>query len=167
MKRCLSFANTGFSKMKGPITGLYETHLAVEDLQRSIDFYKNTLELEQCGYEDGRRIAFFWVGQPQQYMLGLWETPVADIRPQHFAFRCDEQFIVNESVEWLKARNLQPYNFLKDGTEKPMVFTWMPAIAIYFKDPDGHILEFIAVLEGGAVPGGGIVSHDKWLTIRS
>lgn len=27
-----------------------------------------------------------------------------------------------------------------------MVFGWMPAIAIYFRDPDGHSLELIAML---------------------
>ena len=30
------------------IKGLYETHLFVEDLDRSIDFYKNILGLKQC-----------------------------------------------------------------------------------------------------------------------
>ena len=55
------------------ITGLFETHLFVEDLERSIHFYANTLELEQCFYEDKRRAAFFWIGKPKQAMLGLWE----------------------------------------------------------------------------------------------
>jgi catechol-2,3-dioxygenase len=144
------------------IKGLYETHLAVENLQRSVAFYKYTLGLTQCSYDDGRKICFFWVGEPQQYMLGLWETPKVDIRPQHFAFRCDKDFILNESVSWLKKRGLQPYNFLKDGTEQPMVFAWMPALAIYFKDPDGHILEFIAILEGNPIPEGGILSYEEW-----
>lgn len=30
------------------IKGLYETHLFVESLERSIDFYKNLLGLEHC-----------------------------------------------------------------------------------------------------------------------
>jgi lactoylglutathione lyase len=41
------------------ILGLYETHLFVENLEISIDFYKNVLGLQQCHYEEGRRIAFF------------------------------------------------------------------------------------------------------------
>lgn len=149
--------------MNNPIKGIYETHLAVQDLQRSVDFYKNTMGLSQCALEDKRKLAFFWVGKPQQYMLGLWETPKQDIRPQHFAFRCDRDFILNESVPWLKKRGLQPYNFLKDGTEMPMVFAWMPALAIYFKDPDGHILEFISVLEGKPITNGGILSYEEWI----
>lgn len=149
--------------MSKPIKGIYETHLAVEDLQLSVDFYKNTLGLEQCAYEDDRKLAFFWVGEPQRYMLGLWETPKEDIRPQHFAFRCDKEFILKESVQWLKQRGLQPFNFLKDGTGQPMVFAWMPALAIYFKDPDGHILEFIAILEGTPIPGRGILTYQEWI----
>ncbi len=144
------------------IKGIYETHLAVEDLQRSIDFYQNTLGLMPCSYNDGRKLAFFWVGNAKEYMLGLWETPKQDIRPQHFAFRCDKDFILNGSVSFLKQRGLQPYNFLKDGTEQPMVFAWMPSIAIYFKDPDEHILEFIAVLDGEGKPEMGIITYEEW-----
>ena len=53
------------------IKGIYETHIHVENLETSISFYQNVLGLEKCGYNDERRIAFFWVGKPQEYMLGL------------------------------------------------------------------------------------------------
>lgn len=33
-----------------------------------------------------------------------------------------------------------------------MVFGWMPAMEIYFNDPDGHVLEFIAILEREGKP---------------
>ncbi|RZK57735.1 MAG: VOC family protein [Pedobacter sp.] len=145
------------------IKGLFETHLFVEDLERSIDFYQNVLGLTKCGYNDERRIAFFWIGEPKAAMLGLWEKPKEQIDIRHFAFRCDVDYVLNRSVAFLKARNLQPYNFLKDGNEKPMVFAWMPAIAIYFKDPDGHDLEFIAILEGEGQPDLGVVSYEDWL----
>lgn len=144
------------------IKGLYETHLYVENLERSIDFYKNVLELEFCSYEETRRIAFFWIGQPKEYMLGLWEKPKDEMEIRHFAFRCDAEDVLNRSVAYLKERNLKPYNFLKDGTEKPMVFAWMPALAIYFNDPDGNVLEFIAVLDGKPRPELGVISYDKW-----
>lgn len=61
------------------ITGLYETHIYVENLQNSIEFYKNVLGLEQCHYEENRKIAFFWIGKPQEAMLGLWEKPKNEI----------------------------------------------------------------------------------------
>ncbi len=124
------------------IQGLYETHLFVENLETSIEFYTNVLGLKQCYYEEERRTAFFWIGKPKEAMLGLWEKPKAEIDKRHFAFRCDKEYILNEAVDFLNKHNLKPYNFLKDGTDRPMVFAWMPAIAIYFLDPDGHYLEW-------------------------
>lgn len=144
------------------IKGLYETHLFVENLERSIDFYKNILGLEQCYFEQERRAAFFWIGKPKEAMLGLWEKPTKEIDKRHFAFRCDVEDVLTRSVTFLKERNLKPYNFLNDGTETPMVFAWMPAIAIYFNDPDGHQLEFIAILEGKSRPELGVISYEKW-----
>ncbi len=147
------------------IKGLYETHLFVENLEVSIDFYKNILGLEQCYFENERRIAFFWIGKPKEAMLGLWEKPKAEIDKRHFAFRCNIEDILNKSVQFLKTRNLKPYNFLNDGIERPMVFCWMPAIAIYFDDPDGHQLEFISVLDGEARPELGVISYDEWKSL--
>ena len=144
------------------IKGIYETHINVENLEASIEFYQNVLGLEKCGYNDERRIAFFWVGQPQEYMLGIWEKPKSEIVKMHFAFRCDKEDILNNSISFLKERNLKPYNFLKDNNETPMVFSWMPALAIYFDDPDGHCLEFISILEGQPKPELGIITFDEW-----
>ncbi len=145
------------------IKGLYETHLFVENLERSIDFYKNVLGLEQCYFDKERNAVFFWIGKPKEAMLGLWEKPKAEIQKRHFAFRCDKEDILEKSILFFKSRNLQPYNFLKDGTERPMVFAWMPAIAIYFNDPDGHYLEFISILEGEGKPELGVISYEDWI----
>ena len=76
------------------INGVFETHLNVKDLERSIDFYSKTLELEQCYYEQARRIAFFWIGKPQQAMLGLWENKNSEIESRHFAFECDAEWVL-------------------------------------------------------------------------
>ena len=149
------------------IKGLYETHLFVENLERSIDFYKNILGLQQCYFEAQRRAAFFWIGKPQEAMLGLWEKPKDEIDKRHFAFRCDVEDVLNHSVEFLKQHNLKPYNFLKDGKERPMVFAWMPAVAIYFNDPDGHALEFIAILNGKPRPELGVIDYKEWLKIEN
>ncbi|MEO7982463.1 MAG: VOC family protein [Bacteroidota bacterium] len=149
------------------IKGLYETHINVSNLEQAIDFYKNVLGLELASLEEKRRIAFFWIGRPQEYMLGLWEKQAVELAKSHFAFRCDAEEILQRSVDWLKKRGLSPYNFLKDGTEKPMVFAWMPAIAIYFDDPDGNILEFIAILKGKARPELGVIAYDEWLEIEN
>ena len=148
------------------IKGLYETHLFVENLERSIDFYANTLGLEQCRLKDDRRIAFFWVGEPKQQMLGLWEKPKDEIDIRHYAFQCEPNWILNESVDFFKKHNLNSWNFLNDGTNRPMVFTWMPALAIYFNDPDGHELEFIGILDGDSKPENGILSYEDWKALE-
>lgn len=150
------------------IKGLYETHLFVEDLERSIEFYKNVLGLQQCRFNDERRLAFFWIGEEKQAMLGLWEMPKEEVVPRHFAFESESDWILNDSVDFLKSNDLTPWNFLNDGTDQPMVFTWTPAISIYFADPDGHYLEFISVLPGDAHPERQteVVSWEEWQKIK-
>ena len=151
------------------IKGLFETHLFVENLERSIDFYTNTLKLEQYLFEEERRAALFWIGeQPRQAMLGLWEKPKDEIDLRHFAFECDWEWILNESVDFLKSKDLNFWNFLNDTTEQPMVFANIPAIAIYFSDPDGHYLEFIGKLPGKYRPEKGslVLSYAAWLELE-
>jgi lactoylglutathione lyase len=145
------------------IKGLYETHLKVHNLERSIEFYSKTLGLEQCYYENARRIAFFWIGKPKQAMLGLWENTSGQIESRHFAFECDPDWVLHQSIDYLKSRNLKFWNFINDGTERPMVFAWMPAVSIYFNDPDGHELEFIGILKGESRADLGILPYNDWL----
>ena len=148
---------------KPPILGLYETHLFVENLEKSIDFYANTLGLEQCHLNDDRKLAFFWIGKPRQSFLGLWERPKEEIDIRHFAFECSPEYVVNEAIPFLESKGLAYYNFLRDATRQPMVFAWVPAVAIYFKDPDGHELEFIGKLDGPPNPALGVLSYQDWL----
>lgn len=150
------------------IKGLYETHLFVENLERSIDFYSNTLGLKLCRFGAERRTAFFWIGEEKQFMLGLWEKPKEQIDIRHFAFECEPEWILNESVDFLKSRNIVCWNFLNDETEQPMVFCWMPAIAIYFSDPDGHELEFIGVLPGKpkSEKEKRVVTYEEWMKLN-
>ncbi|MEN0006386.1 MAG: VOC family protein [Bacteroidota bacterium] len=147
------------------IKGLYETHLFVEHLDRSVEFYEKVLELKLCRYSVERRAAFFWIGHEKQFMLGLWEKPKAEIDPRHFAFECDPEWVLNESVAFLKSHHLNYWNFLNDTNDKPMVFCWMPAISIYFNDPDGHYLEFIGILPGEPKSSEEkrVVSYEEWL----
>ena len=40
---------------------------------------------------------------------------------------------------------------------------WMPAAALYFRDPGGHLLEYLAMLEENPKPDLGIISWSEWL----
>ncbi len=149
------------------IDGLFETHINVRNLERSEAFYGDLLGLPPARREPDRRIAFFWMGPRGESMLGLWEKPPAEIVQQHFAFRSTVDDVLQRSADWLHERGLRCRNFLNDGTERPMVFGWMPAIAIYFDDPDGHVLELIAMLPDAPRPDVGVVSWDDWQSLAS
>ncbi|KAA0126200.1 VOC family protein [Chryseobacterium sp. SN22] len=144
------------------IKGLYETHLQVSNLEKAVRFYTEVLGLEFAHRDETRPIVFLWIGRNKTSMLGLWEQK-ENLQTRHFAFTAEKEDILNFSSEFLKSKNLKPYNFLKDGSEKPMVFAWMPALAIYFNDPDGNQLEFISILEGEGRPELGVVSYEEWL----
>ena len=149
--------------------GLYETHLFVENLERSIAFYQDVLGLRLCRKREDRRTAFFWIGEEKQYMLGLWEKPKTEIDIRHFAFQCDPEWIRHESIQFLKSHKLHYWNFLQNDNDKPMVFCWMPSISIYFHDPDGHELEFIGVLPGQpkSEQERRIVTYEEWLKLKN
>lgn len=143
------------------ITGLYETHIHVANLERSIEFYRDVLGLEFAHKIEERRVAFFWIGQTRQQMLGVWETPAAQIQREHFAFsttlakmRTVRQYLLNLGLE--------PRNFQNTEDGEPQVFGWMPAVAIYFRDPDDHSLEILAVLPDEPQPDLGIVPWAEW-----
>ena len=144
------------------IKGLYETHVQVSDLENAIEFYTDILGLELAHRDETRPIAFLWIGKNKESMLGLWELK-ENLQTRHFAFTADKEDILNYSVEFLKNKNLKPYNFLKTESVQPMVFAWMPALAIYFNDPDGNQLEFISILEGDGKPELGVLSYEDWL----
>ncbi|MBD8082389.1 VOC family protein [Chryseobacterium caseinilyticum] len=147
------------------IKGLYETHIQVSNLENSIQFYTEVLGLKLAHMDETRPIAFLWIGDQKESMLGLWEQK-ENLQTRHFAFSADTNDILNYSVDFLKTKNLQPYNFLKNGSIQPMVFAWMPALAIYFNDPDGNQLEFISILEGDGKPELGVISYEEWMKKR-
>ena len=41
---------------------------------------------------------------------------------------------------------------------------WMPAASMYFRGPDDHLLEFIAMLPDERRPGAGVVPWRGWLS---
>src|SRR4051794_26791358 len=127
------------------IQRIFETHINVRSLERAMEFYGSVLGLPLGTTDSVRRIAFFWVGGHNVSMLGLWEKPSGEIVRQHFAFQIAAGNF-DDAMKLLRDNRIRFYNFLDDATERPMVFGWMPAVSIYFPDPDGHELEFIAPL---------------------
>ncbi len=81
-------------------TGLFETHLTVSDLDRSVEFYRDV------------------VGLP-------------------LALRLEDR----------GAAGVTPLSFFGAETTEPSVIAWMPAAAVYFRDPDGHLIEYLAMLD--------------------
>src|ERR1700733_8225683 len=145
------------------ITGLFETHIEVSNLEESMTFYSRLPGILLAHLEKKRRIAFFWLGKPGEAMLGLWKMTERPVAPRHFAFRCAAEYFTENAAVFLAQNGLEGYNFLRDGSQRPMVFAWMPAIAVYFKDPDGNELELIAMLPGDPQPERGIVSPEEWM----
>ena len=55
-----------------PVRGLFEAHLTVRDLSRSVAFYRDVVGLPVAFEVPDRGAAFFWCGAPGRTMLGLW-----------------------------------------------------------------------------------------------
>ena len=129
-----------------PIQGLWETHLTVGDLDRSIRFYRDVVGLTLAHTVPERHVAFFWIGQPRQAMLGLWGTLTSPMSIKlHYAFQVSLDD-VKASVTALQQAGLQPTSGSRQPIDEPEVIPWVPADSVYFRDPDGHSLEFIATL---------------------
>lgn len=102
-------------------------------------------------------------------MLGLWETPpwsaeeskTLPVTAQHLAFEVSPPDL-NRVIACAKERGIEVRNFFDQVTSVPSVFGWMPAASIYFNDPDGHLLEFIAILRGKPRPELGVLSLEEW-----
>jgi catechol 2,3-dioxygenase-like lactoylglutathione lyase family enzyme len=141
--------------------GLFETHLNVANLERSMEFYGNLLGLQLGTRDDTRRLAIYWIGGRGHSFLGLWEKPQNEIFRQHFAFEVDVARL-HDAILALSHQRIQVRNFFDEPTDVPSVFAWMPAASVYFDDPDGHLLEFLAMLPGPPRPEIGIVSLPEW-----
>lgn len=150
-----------------PIEGLWETHLTVSDLERSIAFYRHMLGLTLAHRVPERHVAFFWIGQPRQAMLGLWGNGLWGIPPSppaprlHFAFQVTLENVV-AAVAALNAVGLRPRSAAGDPIEQPEVSPWIPAASVYFDDPDGHSLEYIAMLPDPLAPTAPRMGLSEW-----
>jgi lactoylglutathione lyase len=145
-----------------PVDGLFETHLAVDDLERSIDFYRDVVGLALAFHAPERGAAFFWIGSSRGAMLGLWAAGSAPISMTlHIAFRTSVEDVLRAGAH-LRAHGVTPLSFHAHEADEPSVIGWMPAAAVYFRDPDGHLLEYLALLDERADPERGIMTWSDW-----
>lgn len=129
-----------------PIDGLWETHLTVSDVERSIAFYRDMLGLELAHRVPERHAAFLWIGTPRQAMLGLWGSHGGPLGLRlHFAFHVTLE-AAEAAVAALRDAGLRPRAGSGETIHEPEVIPWIPAASVYFDDPDGHSLEYIAML---------------------
>jgi lactoylglutathione lyase len=147
-----------------PVNALFEAHLTVRDLGESVAFYRDIVGLELGSWEAELGAAFFWIGAPGESMLGLWaggSGPTSLLTHVAFAAALDD---VLDAPERLRGLGVTPLSFFTKEADEPSVIGWMPAAAVYFRDPDGHLLEYLAMLDEPPSADRGIVAWSDWHT---
>jgi catechol 2,3-dioxygenase-like lactoylglutathione lyase family enzyme len=146
-----------------PIHNLFEAHLTVNNLRRSMAFYGGALGLELAHIVPESTAAFYWIGGRGSTMLGLWEVGASPQRLSlHLAFKVDLSDLL-QAPQTLRASEIIPLDFNGNPTEEPVVLAWMPAASLYFHDPDLHLLEFISMLPDPPQPELGVTSWTRWV----
>ncbi|MEK3977417.1 VOC family protein [Psychrobacillus sp. FSL K6-2684] len=147
------------------IKGLYEAHLPVSNLEKSILFYQN-LGLEKAYKQD--KLAFFWIVKGESW-LGLWESDKVEIpyHPslRHIAFRVEKEDIIL-AKKWLNKKGIAiRTSFGFDEHRQPLVLPNNPHAhaAIYFDDPDGNSIEFITPIRLDTQEDFKMMTLEEWL----
>jgi lactoylglutathione lyase len=150
-----------------PVQDLSQVHLSVTDLDRSIAFYREVVGLRLAHMESDRQAAFFWIGADRRSTLGLWATGSTFQRvTSHAVFRASLSDVVAAPCV-LRAAGIAPLDFDGRSTDQATVLAWMPAASVFFRDPDGHLLAYTAVLPDEPRPEYGIVPWRMWELLHS
>ena len=128
---------------------LYETHLPVADTELARELYTRGVGLPFAYRDPTRDIVFLWATSKEQGMIGLWGPGATrGSRPpseQHLAFAVSLERLF-AMIKKLRENGVATFGFGGKELEEPSVIGWMPSAQIYFRDPDGHMLEFITIL---------------------
>jgi len=144
-----------------PIRGLFETHLTVRDLDRSIAFYRDVVGLTLAHRVPERDAAFLWIGGAGKGMLGLWSIGTSPLAQRlHFSVEVALDDLLAAPAR-LRTAGVTP----RDGDE-PVVIGWMPAASVFFDDPDGHSVELITMLPDPPRPDVAWMPYTRWLQTR-
>jgi lactoylglutathione lyase len=134
----------------------------VRDVSGSVAFYRGVVGLSVALELPERNAAFLWIGQRGRSMLGLWGIGSAvNSMTLHIAFDVALDDLL-AAPERLRGQGVKPLSFLGAETDEPDVLAWMPAAAVYFEDPDGHLLEYLAMLDEEPRPDAGVVPWSEW-----
>lgn len=145
-----------------PVGGLFEAHLSVTDLDRSLAFYREVVGLDLAFEMPERGAACLWIGAPGRTMLGLWSVGSAPMgMVLHVAFSATVDDVLR-APRRLRELGVTALSFFGEPAEEPSAIGWMPAVAVYLRDPDGHLLEYLAMLDEPPRPQAGIVPWSQW-----
>jgi lactoylglutathione lyase len=144
---------------------LYEAHLPVADTDAACTFYTDVVGLYFAHRDLTRDIVFLWATEKEQGMIGLWgpgteRGPAGDQSKHHIAFAMPLEALF-DAIQRLSGKEIQTFGFGGNTTSEPTVIGWMPSAQIYFRDLDGHMLEFISILPGEPRPGF-IGTYSEW-----
>jgi len=151
-----------------PVEGLFEAHIAVRDIERSIGFYRDVVGLELGIAQLERPAAFFWVGGRGKSMLGMFTSGSWPIKTmQHhvsFQVRLEDILVAPQRLRsaGITPHGRPPLGGRGEPIDEPIVFAWMPAASVFFDDPDGNLLEYICMLPEAPRPEVGVVSWSEW-----
>lgn len=126
------------------VSGVIETSIYVDDMERSIAFYQDVMGLSCADDEAGRRLTAMWAGPRQVLLICLrggsvkpieirgGRIPAHDGRgPLHLAFGVPEE----SREDW--RNRLASLDVDLTGEVDWSSGGW----SLYFDDPDGHVIE--------------------------
>jgi catechol 2,3-dioxygenase-like lactoylglutathione lyase family enzyme len=118
------------------ITGVLETALYVDDIDRAEQFYGEVLGLRQVGKEAGRHV-FFRVGAGVLLLFRAASTRVTVSLPPHGADGPGHVCLTTDPTDYepWKARLRERGVVIEHET------VWERGRSFYFRDPDGNVLE--------------------------
>ena len=130
---------------------LYETHIPVADTNISERFYREIVGLPFAYRDPTRDIVFLWADLKEKGMIGLWGPNTAYGSQNGANRKCHIALAVRldqliDAIKKLSENGIDTFGFGGNKTHEPTVIGWMPSAQIYFRDADGHMLEFISIL---------------------